>query len=65
MNQTPNPDSRLIDDLGGTTAVAKIFDIKPPSVSGWRVDGIPKARRQFLQLYRPDLFRNPKRQVVR
>jgi Putative antitoxin of bacterial toxin-antitoxin system, YdaS/YdaT len=28
--------STLIRDLGGTNAVARILNIKPPSVSGWR-----------------------------
>ena len=29
----------LIDALGGTFAVAAIFNIKPPSVSGWKEAG--------------------------
>jgi len=33
--------SEMIDALGGTTAVAKILNIKPPSVHGWRAGGIP------------------------
>lgn len=33
--------SELIDKLGGTTAVAKLLNIKPPSVHGWRTGGIP------------------------
>lgn len=48
--------SDIIDELGGPTAVAALFDIKQPSVSEWRRKGIPKARLQFLKLYRPDLF---------
>lgn len=34
----------LIESLGGTCAVARFFNIKPPSVSGWKADGIPKDR---------------------
>lgn len=49
-------DSELIDALGGTSAVARLFDIKPPSVSNWRTVGIPKARLMYLRLSRPDLF---------
>lgn len=52
-------DSKIIDDLGGTSAVAKLFEIQPASVSEWRTKGIPKARRQTLKLMRPDLFPNP------
>lgn len=33
--------SDLIDKLGGPAAVAKLLDIKPPSVVGWRTHGIP------------------------
>lgn len=51
----PN-DSEIIDRLGGTTEVARICQIKPPSVSEWRTTGIPPARRQYLQLLRPDAF---------
>ncbi|MDY7537661.1 Cro/CI family transcriptional regulator [Undibacterium sp. RTI2.1] len=49
-------DSKIIDKLGGTSAVAKIFDISPPSVSDWKKTGIPKARRMYLELKYPDLF---------
>lgn len=31
----------MIDRLGGTTAVAKLLNVKPPSVHGWRSGGIP------------------------
>lgn len=48
-----HPDSARIDALGGPTAVAKLFGIKPQAVSAWRADGIPKARRMYLQLLRP------------
>lgn len=49
--------SEIIDRLGGTTEVARICRIKPPSVSEWRTSGIPPARRQFLELLRPEIFR--------
>ncbi len=49
-------DSEIIDRLGGTSEVARICQIKPPSVSEWRSSGIPSARRQFLSLLRPDVF---------
>jgi hypothetical protein len=52
-------DSKIIDILGGTTAVAGLCKVKPPSVSEWRRCGIPDARRQFLELLRPDAFRDP------
>ena len=33
--------SEIIDRLGGPTAVAKLLNIKPPSVHAWRTGGIP------------------------
>ncbi|MBH1830969.1 hypothetical protein I5W42_05760 [Stenotrophomonas maltophilia] len=48
--------SEIIDRLGGTSKVARICRIKPPSVSEWRASGIPPARRQFLELLRPEAF---------
>lgn len=49
-------DSEIINALGGTSAVADLCEIKPGSVSEWRINGIPPARRQFFELLRPDLF---------
>jgi transposase-like protein len=49
----------VIDALGGTTEVARLFEINPASVSEWRRQGIPKARLQTLRLLRPDLFNQP------
>jgi hypothetical protein len=46
---------KLIDRLGGTMAVARIFGIAHPSVSEWRNSGIPRARRQVLALMYPEL----------
>lgn len=56
-----HPDSDLIDQLGGTTEAAKFFDVSAPSISEWRRTGLPKARMMYLQLARPDLFRNVSR----
>ena len=33
--------SELIDRLGGTASVARILGIKSPSVTAWRIGGIP------------------------
>lgn len=57
--------SEIIDRLGGTTEVARICRIKPPSVSEWRATGIPPARRQFLELLRPEAFAGTRVAVVR
>lgn len=46
----------IIDRFGGTTEVAKLFKVKPPSVSEWRRVGIPEARLMYLRLLRPDVF---------
>lgn len=47
-------DSQIIDNLGGTNVVATLLKIKPPSVSEWRVSGIPDARKQTLALMFPE-----------
>lgn len=48
--------SKIIDDLGGTSAVAKLCNVRQPSVSEWRKEGIPAARLMYLQAVRPDVF---------
>lgn len=40
---------QVIDALGGTAAVARIFEVSMPSVSAWKEDGIPPARMMFLR----------------
>lgn len=42
--------TQVIDALGGTAAVARLFDARMPSISNWKRDGIPPARMMFLQL---------------
>ncbi len=34
----------IIKFLGGTTAVANLCEVKPPSVTEWRVRGVPPAK---------------------
>lgn len=41
-------DSEIIQALGGITAVARLLDIKPPSVHGWLENGIPEGRLREL-----------------
>ncbi|CAM3827494.1 hypothetical protein [Castellaniella denitrificans] len=55
---TDHPDSAIIESLGGTTAVARMCDIKIPSVSGWKRKGIPQARRMYLRLLHPEAFQS-------
>jgi hypothetical protein len=43
---TPDEAKRLIDALGGTAAVARLFNIKSASVSGWKQKGMPLYREQ-------------------
>jgi hypothetical protein len=49
-------DNEILDKLGGSHAVARIFEIRGPSVSDWRKYGIPKARRMYLQVVYPHVF---------
>lgn len=55
----PNTPDEIIDALGGTSEVARLCEIQPPSVSEWRRRGIPKAQLKFLRLARPDVFEVP------
>jgi hypothetical protein len=41
-------DSEIIQLLGGVTAVARMLDIKPPSVHAWLETGIPEGRLRDL-----------------
>ena len=47
---------QIIENLGGTFSVAKIFNITPGAVSQWRVLGIPKARLMYLEAVYPHAF---------
>lgn len=42
--------TQVIDTLGGTAAVSRIFDIAMASVSKWRDEGIPAPRMMYLQV---------------
>lgn len=46
----------IINALGGTSKVAKIFNITMPSVTGWKSKGIPLARLMYLEVKYPHLF---------
>jgi len=46
----------MIELLGGVTAAARFFEVKPPSVCGWRKKGIPRARLMYLRAVRPDIY---------
>lgn len=48
--------SDIIDKLGGTAHVARMFRIKQASVSEWRNKGIPPARVMYLEVVHPELF---------
>lgn len=48
--------TKIIDALGGTAEVARLCDVRLPSVSQWRTSGIPHARLMYLRLLRPDVF---------
>lgn len=50
--------SKIIESLGGTAKVARLFGIKSASVSEWKANGeIPKARLQFILAVYPGVFR--------
>jgi len=55
---------QVIAALGGTNAVARLCNIKPPSVVDWRKNGIPNARLMYLKVIRPDVFEQTKQKVT-
>jgi hypothetical protein len=42
--------TQVIEALGGTAAVARLFDVAMPSVSAWKERGIPRPRMMFLSV---------------
>lgn len=46
--------TQVIDVLGSTAEVARLFDVRMPSVSDWKRDGIPHARMMLLRETRKD-----------
>jgi hypothetical protein len=49
-------DLELIEKLGGGAAVARLINVKPPSIVYWKKKGIPKLRMIQLKSLRPDVF---------
>lgn len=45
--------TKIIEALGDTAEVARIFKIRMPSVSDWKISGIPPARMMYLKLAHP------------
>ena len=60
MDTTEDP-AEIIERLGGPTRTAKLCRISAQAVVQWKINGIPDARRQYLELIRPDAFGKPKR----
>lgn len=50
-------DFLIIQRLGGVAHVAKMCRVTTQAVYQWRRDGIPEARRMYLEAVRPDAFR--------
>ena len=48
--------TKIIEALGDTAEVARLFDIKMPSVSGWKELGIPRARMMYLKVAKPEVL---------
>jgi hypothetical protein len=49
-------DLEIINAFGGAAAVARLVNVKPPSIVYWKKKGIPKLRRIQLQSLKPELF---------
>jgi len=51
-----NEESRLIDTLGGATAVANLCGVRSQAVSYWKRSGIPPIRLIQIAALRPDIL---------
>ena len=49
--------NKIIDSLGGTAVVSKIFGVSSAAVSKWRRIGIPPARLMYLEVKYPKIFK--------
>ncbi len=49
--------SKLIDELGGTSEVARQLDVTESCVSHWRRRGISRAHLKLIKLMFPEHFR--------
>lgn len=41
---------KIIEALGDTAEVARLFGVRMPSVSDWKRNGIPRARMMYLKV---------------
>ena len=57
-NHQNHRDSKWVDEIGGTKRVAELCGVTQGYVSQWREEGIPNSYRRFLQLARPEAFRD-------
>lgn len=48
--------TKVIELLGDTAEVARMFEVRMPSVSDWKRVGIPRARMLFIRAVRPDVL---------
>lgn len=51
--------NQIIDALGGTSKVARIFEISTAAVAQWRKKGIPKYPMREIKRDHPELFGLP------
>lgn len=55
MTTQPTLATKVIDELGGTSQVARLMQISKASVSAWRKNGIPQAREMYFRVAYPKL----------
>lgn len=54
---------KVIDALGGTNNVARILGLAPPTVSHWKVCGIPRSWLAYLLAKYPEAVAAGKKRV--
>lgn len=57
MTSVEHSVEHIVEQFGGTSAMAALCEVEPSAVSQWKSKGhIPKAHIKFLRIKRPDLF---------
>ena len=58
MKVTGTKEADIVEKMGGTTAVAKMYGMTTQNVSRWKRHGFPKSWLRVIKLERPDLFKD-------
>lgn len=55
----------LIEQFDGTSKVAALCEVRPPSITAWRTKGVPHAWNKYFKLLNPKLYRAAERAAAK